>query len=217
MGSKRIFFKQALINRIKLRKIGYFEHQSQILNAQELATLWHPPGYLFAGIKNMAWGKTCSANRRKISQLSPIRQPTKQRKILISLPRLNLKTKKRFLELRPKTVANTFISLERTGVGKSTLIANMAIDDIRKGRGVGIIDPHGDLSETILDFIPKRRMNDVVYLEPFDTERPFSLNVLEIRNKQQKDLVASGIVSIFNKLYKDSWGPRLEYILRNVI
>ena len=97
------------------------------------------------------------------------------------------------------------------------MIANMAIDDIRKGRGVGIIDPHGDLSETILDFIPKRRMNDVVYLEPFDTERPFSLNVLEIKNKQQKDLVASGIVSIFYKLYKDSWGPRLEYILRNVI
>ena len=60
-------------------------------------------------------------------------------------------------------------------------------------------------------------MNDVVYLEPFDTARPFALNVLEIHNKQHKDLVTSGIVSIFSKLYKDSWGPRLEYILRNVI
>jgi hypothetical protein len=93
----------------------------------------------------------------------------------------------------------------------------MAIDDIRKGRGIGIIDPHGDLSHTILDYIPKRRVNDVVYLEPFDAERPFSLNVLEVRNHQHKDLVASGIVSIFFKLYGDSWGPRLEYILRNVI
>ena len=60
-------------------------------------------------------------------------------------------------------------------------------------------------------------MNDVVYLEPFDTARPFHLNVLENKNKQHKDLIASGIVSIFNKLYADSWGPRLEYILRNVI
>jgi hypothetical protein len=93
----------------------------------------------------------------------------------------------------------------------------MAIDDIRKDRGIGIIDPHGDLCETILDYIPKRRLNDVVYLEPFDTERPFNLNVLEVHNKQQKDLVSSGIVSIFYKLYGTSWGPRLEYILRNII
>src|SRR3989344_9479508 len=93
----------------------------------------------------------------------------------------------------------------------------MAIDDIRRGRGVGIIDPHGDLSEAILDYIPKRRMNDVVYLEPFDTERPFSLNVLEIKDQTHRDLVASGIVGIFYKIYGDSWGPRLEYILRNTI
>lgn len=93
----------------------------------------------------------------------------------------------------------------------------MAIDDIRKGRGIGIIDPHGDLSEIILDYIPKRRMNDVVYLEPFDHERPFNLNVLEVHNKQHKDLISSGIVSIFHKIYGESWGPRLEYILRNVI
>jgi hypothetical protein len=79
------------------------------------------------------------------------------------------------------------------------------------------VDPHGDLSQIILDYIPKRRLNDVVYLEPFDSARPFSLNVLEAREGQHKDLVASGIVSIFYKLYGESWGPRLEYILRNVI
>jgi hypothetical protein len=105
----------------------------------------------------------------------------------------------------------------KTGAGKSTLIANMAIDDVRRDRGVAIIDPHGDLSETILEYIPKRRINDVIYLEPFDTERPFALNVLEIKNQTHRDLVASGIVSIFYKLYGDSWGPRLEYILRNTV
>jgi hypothetical protein len=68
-----------------------------------------------------------------------------------------------------------------------------------------------------MDYIPKRRINDVVYLEPFDTERPFTLNVLEVHNSQHKDLVSSGIVSIFHKIYGESWGPRLEYVLRNVI
>ena len=74
-----------------------------------------------------------------------------------------------------------------------------------------------DLCDIILDYIPKRRINDVVYLEPFDQERPFHLNILEVKNKEQKHLVASGVVAIFFKLYGHSWGPRLEYILRNII
>jgi len=65
----------------------------------------------------------------------------------------------------------------------------MAIDDIRKDRGIGIIDPHGDLSDIILDYIPKRRINDVVYLEPFDTKRPFSLNVLEVKINSKRILL----------------------------
>ena len=227
---KRIFFKQALIDRIKARKISFFEHKGQILNAQELATLWHPPGYLLAGIKNMAWGKTLlgeppenlpvvpPSTTSEVEERSGKTSEVNDAKNDINFfAKAEFKNKETIFGIKTEDRRKHVYIIGKTGVGKSTLIANMAIDDIRKGRGVGIIDPHGDLSETILDFIPKRRMNDVVYLEPFDTERPFSLNVLEIRNKQQKDLVASGIVSIFYKLYKDSWGPRLEYILRNVI
>lgn len=214
---KRIFFKKILIDRIKERKIGYFEHQSQILNAQELATLWHPPGILLAGIKNMAWGKTLLGEPPENLPVVPDSATDEQKANINFFAKAEFKNKETIFGIRTEDRRKHVYIIGKTGVGKTTLIANMAIDDIRKGRGVGIIDPHGDLSETILDFIPKRRMNDVVYLEPFDTERPFSLNVLEIKNKQQKDLVASGIVSIFYKLYKDSWGPRLEYILRNVI
>jgi len=214
---KRVFFKKMLIDRIKLRKIGYFEHQGQILNAQELATLWHPPGYLLAGIKNMAWGKTLLGEPPENLPVVPDSATDEQKNNINFFAKAEFKNKETIFGIKTEDRRKHVYIIGKTGVGKSTLIANMAIDDIRKGRGVGIIDPHGDLSETILDFIPKRRLNDVVYLEPFDTERPFSLNVLEIKNKQQKDLVASGIVSIFNKLYKDSWGPRLEYILRNVI
>ncbi len=214
---KSMFFKKSLINRVKLRKISYFEHQGQILNAQELATLWHPPGILLAGIKNMAWGKTLLGEPPENLPVVPDSTTDEQKTNINFFAKTEFKNKETIFGIKTEDRRKHVYIIGKTGVGKSTLIANMAIDDIRKDRGVGIIDPHGDLSETILDFIPKRRMNDVVYLEPFDTERPFSLNVLEIKNKQQKDLVASGIVSIFYKLYKDSWGPRLEYILRNVI
>ena len=173
----------------------------------------------------MAWGKTLLGEPPENLPVSPAgtgiarNAPTeeKYKSDINFFAKAEFKNKETVFGIKTEDRRKHVYIIGKTGVGKSTLIANMAIDDIRKDRGVGIIDPHGDLSEIILDYIPKRRMNDVVYLEPFDTERPFSLNVLEIKNKQQKDLVASGIVSIFYKLYKDSWGPRLEYILRNVI
>ncbi|MCL4364688.1 type IV secretion system DNA-binding domain-containing protein [Patescibacteria group bacterium] len=213
---RKILFPDWLLKRIRDRKISYFERKYQVLNAQELATLWHPTGYLLAGIKNIAWGKTLLGEPPENLPVSDGAGEAVKKDINF-FAKTEFKNKNQIFGIKTEDRRKHVYIIGKTGVGKSTLIANMAIDDIRKDRGVGIIDPHGDLSETILDFIPKRRLNDVVYLEPFDTERPFSLNVLEIKNKQQKDLVASGIVSIFYKLYKDSWGPRLEYILRNVI
>jgi len=211
-----IFFKDWLLKRIKLRKLNFLERSSQILNSQELATIWHPPGYLLAGIKNIAWGKTLSGEPPENLPIAD-NLGEEQKKEINFFAKTEFKNKDSIFGIKTVDRRKHVYIIGKTGAGKSTLIANMAIDDIRKDRGIGIIDPHGDLCETILNFIPKRRLNDVVYLEPFDTERPFSLNVLEVKNKQQKDLVASGIVSIFYKLYKDSWGPRLEYILRNVI
>jgi hypothetical protein len=225
-----LFTKELLLKRIKNRSTHFFERRHQVLNAQELATLWHPPGYLLAGIKNIAWGKTLSGEPPENLPVAPAGQPktaqddgeqspaiTDYKRDINFFATTEFKNRDTIFGIRTADRRKHVYIMGKTGAGKSTLIANMAIDDIRKDRGIGIIDPHGDLSETILEFIPKRRINDVVYLEPFDTERPFALNVLEVRNKQQKDLVASGIVSIFYKLYKDSWGPRLEYILRNVI
>ena len=93
----------------------------------------------------------------------------------------------------------------------------MAINDMRNREGFCIIDPHGDLCETILNYVPSYRVNDVIYMDPSDTTHAFSLNPLEVTNQGQKELVVSGIVSIFKKLYGNSWGPRLEYILRNTL
>ncbi|MBI2074654.1 MAG: type IV secretion system DNA-binding domain-containing protein [Candidatus Levybacteria bacterium] len=213
---RSIIQPQRLIKRIKNRTTYFFEKRHQILNAQELATIWHPPGFLMAGVKNIAWGKTLSGEPPE-NLPTALTATDEQKKDINFFATTNFKNQETIFGIKSADRRKHVYIIGKTGAGKSTLIANMAIDDIRKDRGIGIIDPHGDLSETILDYIPKRRLNDVVYLEPFDQERVFSLNVLEVKNKQHKDLVASGIVSIFYKIYGDSWGPRLEYILRNVI
>lgn len=105
----------------------------------------------------------------------------------------------------------------KTGMGKSTLQENMIVEDIRAGRGVALVDPHGDLAEKVIQFIPKSRINDVIYFNPGDTEHPVAFNVVEQVDPEVRHLVASGLIGVFQKLWADSWGPRLEYILRNAI
>ena len=105
----------------------------------------------------------------------------------------------------------------KTGVGKTTLIENMLVQDVKNGKGVALVDPHGDVAERILDAIPPERTNDVVYFDPADVHFPVAFNVLEAIDPDYKYLVASGLVSALKKMWADSWGPRLEYILRNTI
>lgn len=208
--------KARFLKRIETRSTILLERRNQILNAQELATLWHPAGKLLSGIKNISWGKTLAGEPPE-NIPAAINMTEEEKKEVNFFAATEFKNQNTIFGIKDEDRRKHMYIIGKTGAGKSTLIANMAIDDIRKGRGIGVIDPHGDLTEEILDYIPKRRLNDVVYLEPFDTERPFSLNVLEIKNRQHKDLIASGIVGIFSKIYADSWGPRLEYILRNTI
>ncbi|MCF7812155.1 DUF87 domain-containing protein [Candidatus Gracilibacteria bacterium] len=105
----------------------------------------------------------------------------------------------------------------KTGMGKSTLLENMIFSDIEAGKGVAVIDPHGDLAEAVLRFVPKRRTNDVVLFDPSDKQFPVAFNILEGKDPEQRGLVASGLVGVIKKLHIDSWGPRLEHFLRNTI
>lgn len=107
--------------------------------------------------------------------------------------------------------------LWKTGMWKSTLLENMIIDDIRKGRWVAVIDPHGDLAEAVIGFIPKSRTNQTIIFDPSDTSWPIAFNMLEDISPEHRPLVASGLVWIFKKIFWDSWWPRLEHILRNTI
>lgn len=110
-----------------------------------------------------------------------------------------------------------FYVIGKTGMGKTTLLENMAIQDIQRGYGVGIVDPHGEFAEKMLDFVPSNRINDVIYFNPADQDFPIAFNVIEQVDPHHRHLIASGMVGVFKKLWAESWGPRLEYVLRNAI
>ncbi len=105
----------------------------------------------------------------------------------------------------------------KTGMGKTTLLENMVLNDIYAGHGIGLVDPHGDFAEKIIDYIPSNRINDVVYFNPADINYPIGFNILETIRPEQKHLVASGLMGVFKKIWPDVWSARMEYILNNTI
>ena len=105
----------------------------------------------------------------------------------------------------------------KTGMGKSTLLENMAVQDIQNGEGMAFIDPHGSAAELLLEYIPEHRINDVVYFAPFDLEHPISFNVMEDVGHDKRHLVVSGLMSTFKKIWVDVWSARMEYILTNAL
>lgn len=105
----------------------------------------------------------------------------------------------------------------KTGMGKSTLLENMAIQDIRNGEGLAFIDPHGGTVERLLDYIPEERIKDVVYFAPFDMEHPIAFNVMEDVGYDKRHLVVSGLMATFKKIWQDAWSARMEYILTNTL
>lgn len=105
----------------------------------------------------------------------------------------------------------------KTGMGKSTLLENMAVQDIQSGEGLAFIDPHGKTAELLLDYVPKERINDVLYFAPFDLEYPVSFNVMEDVGYEKRHLVANGLMSAFKKIWVDAWSARMEYILNNIL
>ena len=105
----------------------------------------------------------------------------------------------------------------KTGMGKTTLMENMVLNDIYAGHGVGVIDPHGDFAEKIINYIPPKRINDVVYFNPHDVDHPIGFNILETVNEDHKHLVAAGLMGIFKKIWVDMWSSRMEYILNNTL
>lgn len=195
--------------------VGRVAKQKRVVSVAELATLWHLPSDKVK-IPLILWGQNVFSEPPENLPIAEGLSETEKGKINF-FARTIFKNRDLIFGIKDNDRRRHLWAIGKTGTGKSTLIANMAIDDMKKGRGVAIIDPHGDLSETILDYVPASRMNDVIYFSPIDRDRPVRLNVLEVKNPAQRELIVSGIVAIFNKLYGHSWGPRLEYILRNTL
>ena len=105
----------------------------------------------------------------------------------------------------------------QTGTGKTTLMKNMVLSDINNGCGFCLVDPHGEFADQIIDYIPEERVKDVIYFNPSDTDWPVAFNVMERVPLEYRYFVASGLMSVFKKIWPDVWSARMEYILNNTI
>jgi len=189
-----------------------FEDDGYILNISEIASLYHFP-HETVTTPNIVWSgaKKCEP---------PANLPTKDStnpKELTVIGETNFRNTFAEFGIKLDDRRRHMYIVGKSGVGKSVLIENMAFDDINEGRGVIIVDPHGELADKVLACIPDDRVEDVVVFDPADREYPIAFNLLESVHDDFKGIVASGFVGIFKKIFGDSWGPRLEHILRNTV
>lgn len=212
---KSFLFKNLFIRDIKNRSFGLTNNFN--LSLDELATIFHLPNVNLSTIPNIAWGKNLLGEPPENLPIVIRNMDSSLKKEINPYAKVIYKNQEVVYGLKRADRRRHMYVIGKTGTGKSTMLANMAINDLKNGEGLCVIDPHGDLVETLLDYIPSKRINDVVYFDPGDTERTIKLNLFEGENVQHRELIASGIISIFHKLYAYSWGPRLEYILRNAL
>ncbi len=207
---KTIITNQKLENKyLKERKVT----DKQILNIVELATIWHLPSDKIQ-TPTIAWGSSVLSEPPE-NLPSAINMNEEDKKTINFFAHTVFKNKDTIFGIKDKDRRRHVWTIGKTGTGKSTLIANMAVDDLKKDRGIAVIDPHGDLCETLLDYIPRHRINDVIYFNPADKDFPININPLEVTNREEAELVTSGLMAIFTKIWPDVWSARMEYILRN--
>jgi len=183
-----------------------------LINNEELATIYHMPN-LMVKTPTIYW--VTSKKMEPPSHLPTPNDPEAEGMTLLG--RTNYRGSQQIFGIKPIDRRRHIYIIGKTGMGKSTLLENMVYSDIVAGRGVGVIDPHGDLADNVLSFIPSNRINDVVLIDPADREWAVAFNMLENVDPALNSIVCSGLVGIFKKIYAESWGPRLEHILRNTI
>ncbi len=187
------------------------QSRSFLLSAVEAATLWHPPA-----------SATPSSPTLEIVTSREFPPPTNLPKPS-AFPSLTIIGTTHFrghgerFGILPDDRLRHAIVLGKTGMGKSTLLHHLVASDLAAGRGMALVDPHGDLTEAVLRSVPAARTNDVILLDAADAEYPMAFNILACADPSQRPLLASGVLAAFKKLFGDSWGPRLEHILRNAL
>ena len=178
-----------------------------LLSHEELATLWHPPT------------AATKAERLKVSEFTELEAPPRlpaEDEGAVILGRVCFRDDQRLVGLRTEDRRRHLLIVGKTGMGKTTLIQQMVAADMKSGNGVCLIDPHGDLADSIAALVPKHRTNDVMLFDAGSDEMLIGFNPLACSDPSRIDQVTSGVVSAMKKLY-ESWGPRLEDTLRNAV
>ncbi|MDP2671255.1 MAG: type IV secretion system DNA-binding domain-containing protein [bacterium] len=196
----------AVVTSFQQRSFPEKESGDFILDIEELASIFHLPN-LSVETPTISW------TRAKKGE-PPLNLPTENATLLGETMYRDLSTR---FGIKKADRRKHMYLIGKTGVGKSTLIKNMIIQDMRNGEGVAVLDPHGQLIEELLEFVPENRIDDVVIFNPADADYPVSLNMLEMVDPRQRTLMADSLVDVFKKYFANSWGPRLEYILKNCI
>lgn len=194
---------------LELYKNRSFLGRGFVLNTAELASLFHLPS-ISVETPTIVW------SHNKVAE-PPSNLPTIDNSNpddLTVFAKTNFRELENVFGIKTEDRSKHVYIVGKTGMGKTSLLQNMVIDDMKKGRGVAVVDPHGDFVDMVLNYVPTERLNDVVLFDPGDRENPIAFNLLENVAEDYKPIIASGLIAIFKKLWHDSWGPRLEHILR---
>jgi len=191
-----------------------FGRGSFVLNIEELASVFHLP-HTNVETPNIVWASSKTAEPP--AKLPIITGNTANDENISAFGLTNFRgINHQFGMLRTDRSRHVYI-IGQTGAGKSGTLELFALSDIFHGHGYAIIDPHGDFAVDNMRFIPGSRMNDVVYFNPADTAFPLGFNPLEVTNPSQKTNISSEVIGVLKRMFGESWGPRLEYILRYTI
>jgi len=182
------------------------EKRKSILNTEELASIFHLPTK-FAETPNIHW---------LLARDAPAPHNVPKEGLLLG--KNTFRGIETPIRIKDDDRRRHMYIIGQTGVGKSNFLQNMIVQDIKDGKGLCVVDPHGDLVESVLPFIPKERVDDIILFEPFDVNRPMGLNMLEFKTEDQKDFAVQEMMQIFYKLFPPEMiGPMFEHQMRNVM
>ena len=201
-------FDKSAIEAYKMRQ---FSDHGFILNISELASVYHLP-HTSVETPNIVWATSKTAEPP--AQLPLITGNNQNDENISAFGLTNFRgINHQFGMLRRDRSRHVYI-IGQTGAGKSGMLELFALSDIFYDQGYCIIDPHGDFAINNLRFVPEKRIKDVVYFNPADVEHPVAFNPLELSDPSRKPNVTSEVIGVLKRMFGDSWGPRLEHILR---
>lgn len=204
-----IWFKQIFMIDFLYRYMPLFDRGTSVLNSEELATIFHFPNKTVE-THHIQWLKAKSAP-------APASIPTTGMRLGSSVYRGH----KKDIFMAEKDRQRHMYIVGKTGTGKSEFLKDMIMQDIRAGKGLAVMDPHGELVEDIMQLIPPERAEEVIYFNPSDTERPMGLNIMEAQTEEQMHFVVGSIIALMYKLYDPHKtgiiGPRFEHAIRNAM